>query len=167
MVREVTGRVSISPTLPICFVTVIGVGVEGVVGFVLLWDFESTPSARKGCSAWLPLAPSAAHPCRIMAGRFLMTTRGGTSERIASRLRSRTTTVRSVWTNSVRNAFRVQAGLAKLQELKATAAKLQWGWGWGVMLGDFESTQGGSARLPLAPSVACRTRVVSGPCAGR
>jgi len=33
------------------------------------------------------------------------------------------TTVHSVWTNSVRNAFRKQAGLAKLQEGRATAAK--------------------------------------------
>jgi hypothetical protein len=33
------------------------------------------------------------------------------------------TTVRSVWTNSVRNAFRRQAGWAKLQEVRATAAK--------------------------------------------
>ena len=35
------------------------------------------------------------------------------------------TMVRSVWTNSVRNAFRKQAGWAKLQEvlLRATAAK--------------------------------------------
>jgi len=33
------------------------------------------------------------------------------------------TTVRSVWTNSVRNAFRKQAGWAKLQGVRATAAK--------------------------------------------
>jgi ribonuclease HI len=33
------------------------------------------------------------------------------------------TTVRSVWTNSVCNAFRRQAGWAKLQEVRATAAK--------------------------------------------
>ena len=33
------------------------------------------------------------------------------------------TTVRSVWTNSLRNAFRRQAGWAKLQEVRATAAK--------------------------------------------
>ena len=33
------------------------------------------------------------------------------------------TTVRSVWTNSVRNAFRNQAEWAKLQEVRATAAK--------------------------------------------
>ena len=33
------------------------------------------------------------------------------------------TTVRSVWTNSVRNSFRKQAGWAKLQEARATAAK--------------------------------------------
>jgi hypothetical protein len=33
------------------------------------------------------------------------------------------TTVRSMWTNSVRNAFRKQAGWAKLQEVRATAAK--------------------------------------------
>jgi hypothetical protein len=33
------------------------------------------------------------------------------------------TTVRSVWTNSVRNAFRKQAGWAKLQETRSTAAK--------------------------------------------
>jgi hypothetical protein len=31
--------------------------------------------------------------------------------------------VRSVWTNSVRNAFRKQAGWAKLQEVRATEAK--------------------------------------------
>ena len=68
MVREVTGRVSISSTLPICFVTVIGVGVEGVGGFVLLWDFESTPSARLGCSARLPLAPSVACRTRVVSG---------------------------------------------------------------------------------------------------
>ena len=33
------------------------------------------------------------------------------------------TTVRSVWTNSVRNAFRKQAGRAKLQEARAVAAR--------------------------------------------
>jgi hypothetical protein len=33
------------------------------------------------------------------------------------------TTVRSVWTTSVRNAFRKQAGWAKLQEAKAAAEK--------------------------------------------
>ena len=33
------------------------------------------------------------------------------------------TIVRSVWTNSVRNAFRKQAGWAKLQEVRATEAK--------------------------------------------
>jgi hypothetical protein len=33
------------------------------------------------------------------------------------------TTARSVWTNSVRNAFRKQAGWAKLQETRAIAAK--------------------------------------------
>jgi hypothetical protein len=33
------------------------------------------------------------------------------------------TTVRSVWTNSVCNAFRRQAGSAKLQEVRTTAAK--------------------------------------------
>ena len=32
-------------------------------------------------------------------------------------------TVRSVWTNSVRNAFGRNAGWAKLQEVRATAAK--------------------------------------------
>jgi len=32
-------------------------------------------------------------------------------------------TARSVWTNSVRNAFRKQAGWAKLQETRAAAAK--------------------------------------------
>jgi hypothetical protein len=32
------------------------------------------------------------------------------------------TTVRSVWTNSVRNAFRKQAGWAKLQKVRATTA---------------------------------------------
>ena len=35
------------------------------------------------------------------------------------------TTVRSVWTNSVRNAFRRQAGWAKLQKVRAMAAT-QW-----------------------------------------
>jgi ribonuclease HI len=33
------------------------------------------------------------------------------------------TTVRSVWTNSVRNAFRKEAGWAKLQDVRATAAR--------------------------------------------
>jgi hypothetical protein len=33
------------------------------------------------------------------------------------------TTVRPVWTNSVRNAFRKQTGWAKLQEARAAAAK--------------------------------------------
>ena len=32
-------------------------------------------------------------------------------------------TVRSVWTNSVRNAFRKQAGWAKLQGVRAAAAR--------------------------------------------
>jgi hypothetical protein len=38
-------------------------------------------------------------------------------------VRKGSTTVRSVWTNSVRNAFRKQAGWAKLQEARAAAAK--------------------------------------------
>ena len=38
-------------------------------------------------------------------------------------VQTRNTTARSAWTNSVRNAFRTQAGWAKLQEARATAAK--------------------------------------------
>jgi hypothetical protein len=38
-------------------------------------------------------------------------------------VRKGSTTVRSVWTNSVRNAFRKQADWAKLQEARAVAAK--------------------------------------------
>jgi hypothetical protein len=38
-------------------------------------------------------------------------------------VRKGNTTVRSVWTNSVRNAFRKQADWAKLQEARAVAAK--------------------------------------------
>jgi ribonuclease HI len=38
-------------------------------------------------------------------------------------VRKGNTTVRSVWTNSIRNAFRKQAGWAKLQEARAAAAK--------------------------------------------
>jgi hypothetical protein len=38
-------------------------------------------------------------------------------------VRKGNTTASSVWTNNVRNAFRKQAGWAKLQETRATAAK--------------------------------------------
>ena len=38
-------------------------------------------------------------------------------------VRKGATTVRSVWTNSVRNAFRKQAGGAKLQEARAATAR--------------------------------------------
>ena len=38
-------------------------------------------------------------------------------------VRKGNTTARSVWTNSVRIAFRKQAGWAKLQEIQATAAR--------------------------------------------
>jgi hypothetical protein len=43
--------------------------------------------------------------------------------RMTFEVRKGDTTVRSVWTNSVRNAFRKQAGWAKLQEARAAAAK--------------------------------------------
>ena len=45
------------------------------------------------------------------------------TDRMTFEVQKRNTTVRSVWTNSVRNAFRRQAGWAKLQEVSATAAK--------------------------------------------
>jgi len=45
------------------------------------------------------------------------------TDRITFEVRKGDTTVRSVWTNSVRNAFRKQAGWAKLQEARAAAAK--------------------------------------------
>jgi hypothetical protein len=45
------------------------------------------------------------------------------TDRMTFEVQKGNTTVRSVWTNSVRNAFRRQAGWAKLQEVRATAAK--------------------------------------------
>ena len=45
------------------------------------------------------------------------------TDRMTFEVRKGDTTVRSVWTNSVRNAFRKQAGWAKLQEVRAAAAK--------------------------------------------
>jgi ribonuclease HI len=45
------------------------------------------------------------------------------TDRMTFEVQRRNTTVRSVWTNSVRNTFRRQAGWAKLQEVRATAAK--------------------------------------------
>ena len=45
------------------------------------------------------------------------------TDRMTFEVRKGDTTVRSVWTNSVRNAFRKQAGWAKLQEARASAAK--------------------------------------------
>jgi ribonuclease HI len=45
------------------------------------------------------------------------------TDRMTFEVRKGDTTVRSVWTNSVRNAFRKQAGWAKLQEARAAAAK--------------------------------------------
>jgi ribonuclease HI len=45
------------------------------------------------------------------------------TDRMTFEVRKGNTTVRSVWTNSVRNAFRKQAGWAKLQEARAAAAK--------------------------------------------
>ena len=44
-------------------------------------------------------------------------------DRMTFEVQKGNTTVRSVWTNSVCNAFRRQAGWAKLQEVRATAAK--------------------------------------------
>ena len=45
------------------------------------------------------------------------------TDRMTFEVRKGDTTVRSVWTNSIRNAFRKQAGWAKLQEARAAAAK--------------------------------------------
>jgi ribonuclease HI len=45
------------------------------------------------------------------------------TDRMTFEVRKGDTTVRSVWTNSVRNAFRKQAGRAKLQEARAAAAR--------------------------------------------
>ena len=45
------------------------------------------------------------------------------TDRMTFEVRKGNTTVRSVWTNSVRNAFRKQAGWAKLQEARVAAAK--------------------------------------------
>ena len=45
------------------------------------------------------------------------------TDRMTFEVQKGDTTVRSVWTNSVRNAFRKQAGWAKLQEARAAAAK--------------------------------------------
>ena len=47
------------------------------------------------------------------------------TDRMTFEVQKGDTTVRSVWTNSVRNAFRRQAGWAKLQKVSATAAT-QW-----------------------------------------
>jgi hypothetical protein len=47
------------------------------------------------------------------------------TDRMMFEVQKKNTTARSVWTNSVRNAFRKQAGWAKLQETRATATK-QW-----------------------------------------
>jgi ribonuclease HI len=44
------------------------------------------------------------------------------TDRMTFEVQKGSTTVRSVWTNGVRNAFRRQAGWAKLQEVRATAA---------------------------------------------
>ena len=44
------------------------------------------------------------------------------TDRMTFEVQKGDTTVRSVWTNSVRNAFRKQAGWAKLQKVRATAA---------------------------------------------
>jgi hypothetical protein len=45
------------------------------------------------------------------------------TDRMTFEVRKGDTTVNSVWTNSVRNASRKQAGWAKLQEARTTAAK--------------------------------------------
>jgi len=45
------------------------------------------------------------------------------TDRMTFEVQKGNTTVRSVWTNSVRNAFRKQAGWAKLQEVRATASR--------------------------------------------
>ena len=45
------------------------------------------------------------------------------TDRITYEMQKVSTTVRSVWPTSVRNAFRRQVGWAKLQEVRATAAK--------------------------------------------
>jgi ribonuclease HI len=45
------------------------------------------------------------------------------TDRMTFEVQKGNTTVRSVWTNSVRNALPKQAGWAKLQEVRATAAK--------------------------------------------
>jgi ribonuclease HI len=45
------------------------------------------------------------------------------ADRMTFEVQKGNTTVRSVWTNSVRNAFQRKAGWAKLQEVSATAAK--------------------------------------------
>jgi hypothetical protein len=45
------------------------------------------------------------------------------TDQMTFEVRKGSTTVRSVWTNSIHNAFRKQAGWAKLQEARAAAAK--------------------------------------------
>jgi len=45
------------------------------------------------------------------------------TDRMTFKVQQGNTTARSVWTNSVRNTFRKQAGWAKLQETRATATK--------------------------------------------
>jgi ribonuclease HI len=50
------------------------------------------------------------------------------TDRMTFEVQKGNTTVRSVWTNSARNAFRRQAGWAKLQEVKATAAATERVW---------------------------------------
>ena len=45
------------------------------------------------------------------------------TDRMTFEVRKGDTTVSSVWTNSVRNAFRKQEGWAKLQQARAAAAK--------------------------------------------
>jgi hypothetical protein len=44
------------------------------------------------------------------------------TDRMTFEVQKGNTMVRSVWTNSIRNDFRRQAGWAKLQEVRATAA---------------------------------------------
>jgi hypothetical protein len=45
------------------------------------------------------------------------------TDRMTFEVQKGNTTVRSLWTNSVRNDFQKQAGWANLQEVRATAAK--------------------------------------------
>ena len=80
---------------------------------------ESYLSDKSEGASWRADSRASRHPCGGGTNNFGWDDR---TDRMTFEVQKGDTTVRSVWTNSVRNALRRQAGWAKLQKVRARAA---------------------------------------------